>query len=238
MVDLGLLYQQEGLGITRDYIQARKWFEKANAAGDAGGKFGLGYLYMIGGGVPQDYTKARKWFEKAAAAGNAEAMRRLGDFYEHGNGVAKDSAKAQQWYRKAAAAGDQYTRMKLAFDYADEQMRKEYPNGLPSAGSSALPDGVYIEGPLVTAPVPVFHPDPKYSDEALRKGLQGAVVLRLVVDSSGRTKDIKLVRGLGMGLDENAIAAVKFWQFEPGKKDGQPVPVAIQVEVTFALLSD
>jgi periplasmic protein TonB len=58
------------------------------------------------------------------------------------------------------------------------------------------------------------------------------------VDASGRTKNIKLVRGLGMGLDENAIEAAKTWLFEPGRKDGQPVSVAILIEVTFKLLRD
>jgi len=235
MVSLGFLYQ-EGRGTAPDYIQARKWFEKAKAAGDAGGKFGLGYLYMIGGGVAKDYTQARKWFMKAAAAGNAEAMRYLGILYENGEGVAKDPAQAQKWYQKASAAGDKYSRMKLANDYVFEQMRKEYPNG-PGGGSSGS-DRVFPLGPLVTAPVPVYTPDPKYSAEALRKHLQGVVVVYLVVDASGHPKNIALVRGLGMGLDENAIAAVKTWLFKPGIKDGQPVSVGMNVEVTFQLLGN
>jgi TonB family protein len=247
MRELGKFYK-DGRGVPQDYEQARQWFERAAVAGNALAMYEVGDFYENGLDVPQDYTQARKWFEKAAAAGNADAMRDLGILYENGEGVAKDSAQAQEWYRKAAAAGDLYSQSKLAGDYGLEQMRKKYPNvaGVPSAGRGvgggiglpALPDGVFRVGPLVTAPVPVFHPVPKYSAEAYRKHLQGVVVLQLVVDASGRTKNIKLVRGLGMGLDENAIEAAKTWLFEPGRKDGQPVSVAILIEVTFKLLRD
>jgi len=55
------------------------------------------------------------------------------------------------------------------------------------------------------------------------------------VDAAGRPQQIRVQRPLGMGLDEKAIEAVKQWKFEPAKKDGQAVPVMINVEVNFRL---
>ncbi len=53
--------------------------------------------------------------------------------------------------------------------------------------------------------------------------------------ADGKPRDVKVARSLGLGLDEKAIEAVNQWKFEPAKKDGKPVAVAINVEVTFRL---
>jgi periplasmic protein TonB len=63
----------------------------------------------------------------------------------------------------------------------------------------------------------------------------GVVVLRLVVGSDGNPRDIQVVRALGLGLDEKAIEAVRKWRFEPARKDGKPVAVAVNIEVNFHL---
>jgi TonB family protein len=55
------------------------------------------------------------------------------------------------------------------------------------------------------------------------------------VGADGLPKDIRIVRAVGLGLDERALDAVKTWRFEPGRKDGQPVPTQINVEVSFRL---
>ena len=60
-----------------DYAEARKWYEKAAAAGNANAMNNLGDLYFNGNGVPEDYAEARKWYEKAAAAGNEVAKANL-----------------------------------------------------------------------------------------------------------------------------------------------------------------
>ncbi len=57
----------------------------------------------------------------------------------------------------------------------------------------------------------------------------------MVVGPDGRVHDLRVYRSLGMGLDEKAAEAVKTWRFEPARKDGQPVPVQINVEVNFRL---
>jgi TonB family protein len=68
-------------------------------------------------------------------------------------------------------------------------------------------------------------------------GYEGVCVLKLVVDADGMPQNIKVVRPVGMGLDEKAIAAVRQWTFSPALKDGEPVAVQIDVEVNFHLYS-
>ncbi len=95
--------------------------------------------------------------------------------------------------------------------------------------------GVYHVGDRVTAPRAAYTPDPPYSDAAREQRIEGTMALQLVVDSSGQTRDIVIVSPIGYGLDELAVEAVRTWKFEPARKDGQPVSVAINVEVAFHL---
>jgi TonB family protein len=96
--------------------------------------------------------------------------------------------------------------------------------------------GVYRVGGGVTAPVLLFKKEPEYSEEARKAKYQGTVVLYIEVDPSGRAVNAKVIRSLGLGLDEKAIDAVKQWKFKPGYKDGKPVTVAATIEVNFRLL--
>lgn len=93
----------------------------------------------------------------------------------------------------------------------------------------------YRVGGGVTAPKLINAPDPVYSKEARKARYEGTVVLWMIVSTEGLPQDIKVQRALGMGLDEEAIRAVKQWRFEPATKDGKPVPVMINVEVNFRL---
>jgi periplasmic protein TonB len=95
--------------------------------------------------------------------------------------------------------------------------------------------GVFRVGGGVSAPRPVYTPDPEYSEEARKAKYQGTCVLWMIVGPDGKPRDIKVARTLGLGLDEKAIEAVKQWKFEPAMKDGQPVAVQINVEVSFRL---
>ena len=87
----------------------------------------------------------------------------------------------------------------------------------------------------VSAPRAIFAPDPEYSEEARKAKYQGTVVLYMIVGPDGRARDIRVVRSVGMGLDEKAIDAVRTWKFDPARRDGQAVAVQINVEVSFRL---
>jgi len=95
--------------------------------------------------------------------------------------------------------------------------------------------GVFRVGGGVSAPKEIYAPEPEYSEEARKVKHMGTVVLQLVVGSDGNPRDIRVVRTLGLGLDEKAIEAVRRWRFEPAKKDGKPVAALVSVEVDFRL---
>jgi len=107
--------------------------------------------------------------------------------------------------------------------------------GVGPGWGGGIGGGPYRVGGGVSAPRILYQPDPEYSEEARKAKYQGTVVLWVVVGADGRTKDIRVQRSLGLGLDEKAIEAVKTWKFEPARKDGQPVAVQINVEVNFRL---
>jgi TonB family protein len=88
----------------------------------------------------------------------------------------------------------------------------------------------------ISHPKLVYMVEPEYSDEARKSRFQGTVILRIVVDAAGRAREVHVVRGLGLGLDEKAIQAVGLWRFEPARQDGKPIPAPAIVEVNFHLL--
>ena len=107
--------------------------------------------------------------------------------------------------------------------------------GVGPGWGGGIGGGVYRVGGGVTAPRVLYAPDPEFSEEARKAKYQGTVVLAAVVGLDGRTHDVRVSRSLGMGLDEKAIEAIRRWRFEPGRKDGIPVAVQVNVEVNFQL---
>jgi TonB family protein len=75
--------------------------------------------------------------------------------------------------------------------------------------------------------------DPAYSKEGEREKIQGTSVYSLIVDKSGRPRDIELMSPIGYGLDEKGIESIQKWVFKPGKKDGMPVSIRATIEINF-----
>ncbi len=107
--------------------------------------------------------------------------------------------------------------------------------GVGAGSGGGIGGGVFKVGGGISAPEPVSTPDPEYTEQARLAKTQGTCVLWLIVDDQGHPRDIRVVRGLGFGLDAKAIDAVKQWRFQPAMKDGRPVNVQISVEVGFRL---
>jgi len=107
--------------------------------------------------------------------------------------------------------------------------------GVGAGSGGGIGGGVYRVGGGISAPTAISAPDPDYTEEARRAKKQGTCVLWLIVDSTGHPRDIRVVHGLGFGLDAKALEAVKQWKFNPALKDGKPVDVQISVEVEFHL---
>ena len=91
--------------------------------------------------------------------------------------------------------------------------------------------------PGVVLPVVVEHPNPRYTDEAREKRIQGMVELDAVVLADGTVGEVTVTKSLDetYGLDQAAVAALKQWLFKPGQKDGKSVPVRVAVEMSFRL---
>ena len=107
--------------------------------------------------------------------------------------------------------------------------------GVGAGSGGGIGGGVFKVGGGISAPQPVSTPDPDYTEEARRAKTQGTCTLWLIVDSSGHPRDIRVVHGLGFGLDAKAVEAVQQWRFDPALKDGKPVSVQISIEVEFKL---
>ncbi len=96
--------------------------------------------------------------------------------------------------------------------------------------------GAYRIGGGVSPPSVILKVEPEYSEEARKAKFQGTVILFVVVDEKGNPRELKVIRPLGLGLDQKAIEAVEKWKFRPGMKDGKPVAVQATIEVNFRLL--
>lgn len=95
--------------------------------------------------------------------------------------------------------------------------------------------GVARPGAGVSPPTILSKVEPQYSDEARAARYQGTVVLEVIVRADGTADVTRVVRALGLGLDEAATQAVKQWRFRPGTRNGQPVDVLLNIEVSFNL---
>ncbi len=92
-----------------------------------------------------------------------------------------------------------------------------------------------INPPAVTAPKPVYTPAPEFSDFARKFGMQGTVLLKVIIDKTGAVVRPEIERPVGFGLDEQAVARVRGWKFKPAMRDGKPVAVEMNIEVAFNL---
>jgi periplasmic protein TonB len=82
----------------------------------------------------------------------------------------------------------------------------------------------------------IFKVEPEYSEEARQQKHMGVVVLQVVIDRMGRPINTRIIRALGLGLDEKAAEAVLQWRFKPGMDGDKPATMAATVELNFRLL--
>ena len=112
-------------------------------------------------------------------------------------------------------------------------------SGVGEGSGGGFGGGVYQIGNGVTSPTLIKEVKPNYTGDAMRAKLQGVVEMEAVVLADGSVDPgrIKITRSLDstFGLDQQAIIAVKQWRFRPGTYKGQPVPVLVNVELTFTL---
>jgi TonB family protein len=98
--------------------------------------------------------------------------------------------------------------------------------------------GTAPPAPGITLPKLVSYTRPLYTDEALQRRIEGIVTVLAEFDAAGNFKPLRVVKGLGFGLDENAIAALTKWRFTPADRYGQRIGVVTQIDIDFTLYDD
>lgn len=110
----------------------------------------------------------------------------------------------------------------------------------PSAGSSQQTadireDQIRRVGGSVSPPWVISKVDPEFSEQARAEKFMGTVVVGLIVDTNGVPQNLHVIRGVGHGLDEKALEAIRQYRFRPAMENGKPVPVRVNVEINFRI---
>jgi len=109
------------------------------------------------------------------------------------------------------------------------------PGAGPGLGGGCCEGAFSVGVDGVSEPIPIYSPEPAYSEEARKAKFGGIVLLWIVVDAQGMVRNVRIAKRLGMSLDEEAAKTVSTWKFKPAMRHGVAVPVQVQVEVSFRL---
>jgi protein TonB len=125
----------------------------------------------------------------------------------------------------------------ITVNYALSDSAKAAPTEPPRRAEQEYREIVSAKqiGNGVSAPVLMYQVAPEYTPEAKQAKTEGIVLLNLIVDANGAPQVVHVLRGVGNGLDEKAVEAVKQYKFKPAMEDGKPVAVNLNIEVNFKL---
>jgi TonB family protein len=107
---------------------------------------------------------------------------------------------------------------------------------IPTRQELRIGNGPTVPG--ITLPKLVSYTRPLYTDEALQRRIEGVVTVLAAFDVAGNFKPLRVVKGLGFGLDENAIAALTKWRFSPANRYGERISVVTPIDLVFTLYDD
>jgi TonB family protein len=132
-----------------------------------------------------------------------------------------------------------YTKVQRDADILEGAFQSDPPVGAESIDVELpLPRPLGIRGPLgpgATAPRLLSKKEPNYDERSRKAGVEGTVVLWAIIGVDGVPSCVKVFRSLTAGLDAEAVKALKRWRFEPGKVNGIPHPIPVNIEVNFKL---
>jgi TonB family protein len=153
-----------------------------------------------------------------------------------GDGLNEKAVEAVRQYRfKPATENGKpvavWLNVEVNFQLADSTAQTQGP--ILVAGEAA--NGVRQVGGDVIGPTPIFQPEPEFSAEAKKAKFEGVVTVSLIVDKNGLPQNVHVTKGVGHGLDEKAVEAVKKYRFKPATENGKPVAVFLNVEVNFEI---
>ena len=197
--------------------------------------YGLGLLFTMQG---KDYNEARRLMQKAIEMdpGNVEyridyanlltRMRKNSEAVETLQLAVKMAHSPEQ---SAAAENVLQTVHRL-----DAELARASRQGQVTPVNS--PNGNGAPAPGEVEPRGIYNPQPDYTEEAQEAKREGVCVLSLIVGIDGRTSNIVVTKRLGLGLDEKAVEAVRKWRYEPGRRNGRPVPSHLTLTIRFRLI--
>ena len=107
--------------------------------------------------------------------------------------------------------------------------------GIPEAPPPMEPTGPIRVGGDVKPPAKIVYPSPQYTEIARKARIQGVVIVEAIIDKKGDVTNVKILKGLPMGLDLAAVDAIKRWKFKPATLNGKPVAVIYNLTVNFQL---
>lgn len=107
--------------------------------------------------------------------------------------------------------------------------------GIGAGSGGGTGGGPFRPGAGIEPPQLLREVRPLYTDEARRRAIEGDVVLEIVVRRDGSVGEVRVLRSLGSGLEQRAVAAVRQWQFSPARRQGTSVDVVVEVAVGFTL---
>jgi TonB family protein len=225
--------------------EAEAFYTKAIAVLGERAETAAAYLYLgIRRKNPEEAIAYLRTAERldATQAGTARMWMALMRERERRGEEAEALYKSALAVEKAESAEAQST-LRLYARFLRQQGRSEEAEALDKQAASAMrrasPEaspGVFRVGNGVKPPALLRKLEPQYSEEARAAKYQGRVVVYAEIGTDGLAHNLRVLRGLGLGLDEKAIEAIDQWRFRPGSKDGTPVPVAATIEVNFRLL--
>ena len=108
-------------------------------------------------------------------------------------------------------------------------------SGLGPGSGGNTGGGVRRIGGGVSGPQVISSVEPEFSEEARKAKVQGNVLVALWVDTNGNPTHVRVLRGIGMGLDEKAIEAVRQYKFRPGMENGKPVTTEVNIDINFQI---
>jgi len=216
-----LTYLSMGAYRVRDFDKAMEYAERARNVAKSGGELGKVMTWM---------GQIREKQEGGAA--DAEALYTGALSQEAPNSA--EAALTQEIYARFLR-GQQRTGEAEVMETRAAATRKALV-GSATARFMIGQGQTYRVGNGVTAPKLLSKVEPAYSDEARAEKIAGTVLLQIVIEPDGTASNIQLIKSMGFGLDEKAVEAINQWRFQPGTKDGVPVPVQAQIEVNFKLM--
>ena len=108
-------------------------------------------------------------------------------------------------------------------------------SGVGPGSGGGTGGGPYRPGSGITPPSILREVKPDYTEDGRRRSIEGDVVMEIVVRRDGSVGDVRVLQGLGAGLDQRAVDAVRQWRFNPARRLGAPVDVVVEVAVEFKL---